>query len=299
MKSTRALVYSLFTAALIAGVQVAAQTINNGIISYTYVTTQQSAGAPVGASATPYSFQAFIEGSGITNSNLPASVTLPDTTNIPLVFNSGNGGRMVFQSASYSDVGALQTAFPNSDINSGPHYTLSANSQSPSLDLADVTQSHMLLPTVTLTGGSWNVGTGQYDFNPTNPLGISFNAISDLGTGDTDQYHFDYSFNGTNADGSGGQGFLGGGGQITAVNDVQSFYNFQFEPGTYTLEVGYDDLFSLDPNGFGSGQIAAGLYEVRSTISLNAIPEPSTYAAILGAVALAGVVVHRRRRQLA
>lgn len=31
-------------------------------------------------------------------------------------------------------------------------------------------------------------------------------------------------------------------------------------------------------------------------VSFTAIPEPSTYAAIFGALALAGVVVHRRRQ---
>lgn len=303
MKTTRGLIYSFFAvAALLAGVQAAAQTIDNGIVSYTYLTTQQSAGAPVGASANPYSFQVFIEGSGITGvegqsteGNLPATVSVPPSpTVLDLVFSSSNGnGRMLYQSAGYASDTALQTAFPNSDVTNGPHYVLSANGQNPSLDLTSIGSSVMNLPTITLTGGSWNVGTGQYDFNPNSTLGISFNPVSG---GSSDQFHFDYKFNGANTNGAGDQGFLNAGDTIDAVNDVQTFFNFQFQAGTYTIEVAYDDVMSFDPNGFGSGLIAAGIYEVRSTITLNAIPEPSTYAAIAGVLALAGVMIQRRRR---
>ena len=39
-----------------------------------------------------------------------------------------------------------------------------------------------------------------------------------------------------------------------------------------------------------------GLFTYRTQMTLIAVPEPSAYAAILGALALAGVVIRRRRQ---
>ena len=65
---------------------------------------------------------------------------------------------------------------------------------------------------------------------------------------------------------------------------------------TYTLELEYNLAPNAAQNLLGDGELDLGLFTYRTQMSLIAVPEPSTYAAIFGAVALAGVIFHRRRR---
>ncbi len=123
---------------------------------------------------------------------------------------------------------------------------------------------------------------------------MSFNNIS---SGGSDQFHYDAQVNGPNANGSGPSGFLTA--ATAAPNyiiDTSTFVAGQ----TYTLEVRYDDILSSNSDTYAGNPaniLGAGLYEISSTITLQAaIPESSTYSAIFGAVALAGVMLHRRRR---
>ncbi len=51
--------------------------------------------------------------------------------------------------------------------------------------------------------------------------------------------------------------------------------------------------------GYSGGAGSFGIDRVILTGAVTAIPEPSTYAAIVGAVALAGVVIHRRKKSRA
>jgi hypothetical protein len=57
-------------------------------------------------------------------------------------------------------------------------------------------------------------------------------------------------------------------------------------------------LLAVDlPGNISSIQIFTGTGDYAGvTLTVTAIPEPSTYAAIVGAIVLAGVVIHRRRR---
>ncbi|MBI2813234.1 MAG: PEP-CTERM sorting domain-containing protein [Opitutae bacterium] len=67
---------------------------------------------------------------------------------------------------------------------------------------------------------------------------------------------------------------------------------------TYTLEIEYNLALNTASNlfGGGAGELDLGLFTYRTQLTLIAVPEPSTYAAIFGGVALAGVMLHRRRR---
>jgi hypothetical protein len=65
---------------------------------------------------------------------------------------------------------------------------------------------------------------------------------------------------------------------------------------TYILEMEYNLAPNATVNLLGVGELDLGLFTYRTTVSLVAIPEPSTYAAIFGALALAGVMIVRRRR---
>ncbi len=161
--------------------------------------------------------------------------------------------------------------------------------------LSSIASSFINAPVVglTSTGGSW--GGGVYTFTVGQNITVAFNNIS---TGGSDQFHYDLDVQGPNSNGSGPNGFVTAG--TAAPNYVIDTSTF-LAGNTYTLGIGYDDILSFNGNGYNgapAGITVAGLYEIRSTITLYAaVPEPSTYAAIFGAVALAGVMLHRRRRQ--
>ncbi len=66
---------------------------------------------------------------------------------------------------------------------------------------------------------------------------------------------------------------------------------------TYQVEVEFDNILD-GPNAL-SGQLTGGqavaIYATRTQFNLLVIPEPSSYAALAGAGALALAVWHRRR----
>jgi hypothetical protein len=83
---------------------------------------------------------------------------------------------------------------------------------------------------------------------------------------------------------SGGLGFAGGQRDISHFDYVVNLYGNG--PGNY-------GLFEAGSLSDGTGHVYVG-YD-GGTLSLTAIPEPSTYAAILGLVSLGFAVVYRRK----
>ncbi len=69
----------------------------------------------------------------------------------------------------------------------------------------------------------------------------------------------------------------------------------------YAGSLEYSRVLGSGPNvdlsaTYGAGAIGAPIYTAYTAFAIQAIPEPSTYAAIIGGLALAGVVIHRRRK---
>ncbi len=66
--------------------------------------------------------------------------------------------------------------------------------------------------------------------------------------------------------------------------------------GTHYLSMDFNRLTAMDNSV--SGYVAVVGYNANTnlTIQVEAIPEPSTYAAIVGVITLAGVMIHRRRK---
>jgi len=93
---------------------------------------------------------------------------------------------------------------------------------------------------------------------------------------------------------SGGDGlalFDAGGSQVTTefFYSATTGFSFGFNPTTSTFG-------ALSANGsFGGFTSAGSPTNVGSPGTIGAIPEPSTYAALVGALALAGVALRRRR----
>jgi len=69
----------------------------------------------------------------------------------------------------------------------------------------------------------------------------------------------------------------------------------------YTVELSFDDIvggtnvFAYAGTGGMSAANYAGVYSAFTKFTIQAVPEPSTYAAIFGALALTGVLIRRRR----
>lgn len=68
--------------------------------------------------------------------------------------------------------------------------------------------------------------------------------------------------------------------------------NLSIVSGTYYVELEFNAVADIDTS-YGTG---VALYTSRTSFSIEAIPEPSTYAALLGAVALVAVGSRRRRQ---
>jgi PEP-CTERM motif len=75
---------------------------------------------------------------------------------------------------------------------------------------------------------------------------------------------------------------------------------YDFGSGTnYEIEGGFSNIFNLGATGLGDGSQEAfifGNYTAFQLVAGAAIPEPSTYGALLGSFALAGALLRRRRR---
>jgi hypothetical protein len=105
----------------------------------------------------------------------------------------------------------------------------------------------------------------------------------------------------------------GGGSEVTNESAPNSFYfsgtSVQMQiaantlsAGTYTAGMEFNNIVSslIDLSGtYGSGANGVSVYTAFTTFQIQAVPEPSTYAAVCGALALTGAAIYRRRRRAA
>lgn len=105
----------------------------------------------------------------------------------------------------------------------------------------------------------------------------------------------------------------GGGNEVTNETAPGSFYfsgtSVQLQiaantlsAGTYTAGMEFNNIVSslIDLSGtYGAGANGVSVYTAFTTFQIQAVPEPSTYAAIAGALALTGAAIYRRRRRAA
>lgn len=66
---------------------------------------------------------------------------------------------------------------------------------------------------------------------------------------------------------------------------------------TYTLEIEYSLITDGMVDRFNDAEISAGLFTYRTSLTIHAVPEPSTYALLGGLAALLGTMLTRRCRQ--
>jgi hypothetical protein len=140
-----------------------------------------------------------------------------------------------------------------------------------------------------ITNGSWI--SGQMQVDATINYTINFASFSSFNTDDS------YRLSIRN---------------ISDVEVASGFWNtagttsFVINANTLTAGQTYTASLQFNNNSIDYGVALAGAngnvgYSVINEfqiLAVSAIPEPSTYAAIFGALALTGVVIHRRRRLL-
>jgi hypothetical protein len=291
----------LFAAVLLTAIgRLAAQTVEFITVEYQQRNQQTGAATVVADALTPYRFQAEVDGTGITGSApLSAATVTYNSITQNLTYSSGSSNWR-YQSSAYQNLADLVAAFPTGS------YAMAltgAPTGSATITLNDPSSTTINAPLLTLssTGGAWS-GNAYY-FNPANTLSISFNAVFTGTPAGTKGYNYSVDLSGANA---------------AAANTPTGFIHYDPTTGnvapdtiatftigastlvsgsSYVLEVTYQDIQSVTANALGS--ITSGALVSRSTfVNLVAVPEPATWTAWLGALALAAVAMRRGSRSM-
>lgn len=314
MKTARRFLVVVFASVLIAGL--AQAQVQFVLVEKQVQFTQNSEATPSLASGTPYSFHFGVVGGATSISGLSSvqitttatgsgvgSVVLSSGTNYNASDNEWKSDTAVY--STLTGVGSLDAAYANGV------YALNVNATSFNITLGGGAGPYTdgypaAAPMVS--------GLSASDFNGSGQLKIDLSLSS-----------YTFTLNGLPGYSSGGHVgmFIEGVNEASFVSgtnpsgnvQAESMYFFPFKTdaevtfltfnpsastmvagNSYTLELEYNLAPNAGANALGVNEFDLGLFTYRTTVSLIAIPEPSTYAAILGALALAGVMFVRRRR---
>jgi hypothetical protein len=271
MKTTR-VILALFSV-VVTATSTLAQTVDFLVVSKIHDYTQTNNSTTVDAS-NPWAFEAHVEGNGdLSAAN--ALLTIPSGTgSTTMTFNAG-GEQWRIQS-SFANQGLLDAAY-----GSGA-YSLTAYGQT----VTPINVAGNLYPSAplatNLSGGTIVGGVLTWDVSQ---------ALTITITGTADHMGINIDGNSYNANPEGfGVGFL------TFTVPATTFV----AGNVYNVELDFDNIVGgILGNFTGTGAMAsvqyAGVYTAATSFTIQAVPEPSTYAAIFGAVALAGVMIRRRR----
>jgi|GEM_PF-2348076 len=273
---------ALLLASLAVVANLSAQTITGFGVARYYDVKQTTSGAPVASSANPYMISGYVFGSGLSGTYEITFSGGSETSPAIMTYNS-NGAE--FQSSGYTDLTALNAAYGSGSF--GMNISTGAGLLTPSLPSLPA-GGFPELPQI--TNGSWI--SNQMQIDATINYTINFAAFSSYDSVD-DSYKLSIR-NGSDVEvasgfwnSAGATSFLVSAGTLTAG---QTYYaSLQFNNNSISYAV---------PN-LGNGNVGYSTINEFEILAVGAIPEPSTYAAILGGLALAGVVIHRRRRHAA
>lgn len=302
MKTMRALL--IFSGAFFAVATGSAQTIQIVVLDRSVDYTQTVAGSASLASATPYEASVFING---TNLNQLSSVSFKKPGDGLTVYSGvqdGSEWNAPTSGNAFSTMSALDTAF------GAGAYTMSvvrtvggayADSSLTMTDLLGTTNDGLPnAPFVVATQGgnpvTWSGGkmlvdpslsltltSTTFTTNFTNGLGrVGLGVFGSIADQETDNEITDGSFT-----------FTGNTAQLViAANTFTSGQTYSGDMEFNNIQGSLVDLSGI----YGGSAKGIVLYSAFTSFQLQAIPEPSTYAAIFGALALAAVAIHRRRR---
>ncbi|MDI1338022.1 MAG: PEP-CTERM sorting domain-containing protein [Lacunisphaera sp.] len=249
-----------------------AQIVNFLIVEKVHDYTQTDNSTTVDAT-NPWRFEAHVEGS--TLSGIPApTITIPSGSGATTMIYNAVGDKWTINTP-YATQGALDAAYGN-----GTTYSITARGETIS-PISLTGDSYPLAPLATNLSGGTIVG-GILAWNVAQALTITITGTAD---------HMGIDVNGMSYN-NGIEAFSVG--TLTFVVPAASMV----AGNNYTVELNFDNFGGGTLGTVGTGLLTgaqyAGIYNSSTQFTIQAIPEPSTYAAILGAVALGGVMIRRR-----
>ena len=202
---------------------------------------------------------------------------LGTTTNITTV----ETGSQIFDNANaYADISTSNSNYPNGDFS----MALPNGTGTTSVTAFSLTgDTYPDVPKI--TGGTWS--GGKLLINPTQNYTLNFTAF---GATFVSGSKIEFKIEGPGSDGH----------EVSSSTDINSFF---IPAGSFVLADGSTTSTSLqfiniiDTDTSISGATGFTGYVTILSFKIQAIPEPSTYAAILGALALTGVMIARRRQR--
>lgn len=272
----------VFAGALVAAAVVQGQAINLYGVVKLYDLTQTSNSAPTPV-ANPYGFNAFADGSGTFSGTY--TVTYPGGTALPnpRTLTNETDGSSFEDAFAYASIAAVNAAYNNG------LYSMAIPNNGSAQSVTGLNLTGDIYPDAPMiTGGTWLGGKLQLD--PTINNTINFTAFT-LSSGSFTNLQDRIFLSSESASYDQGSStpvtsFVINAGTLTAGQ----IYDFEL----VFVNAVYVDTSTLTSTGGNEG--IAGYVTIVS-FDIQAIPEPSTYAAIFGVLALAGVVIHRRRKQ--
>lgn len=274
--------YLTIVAALWATACLPAQVISEYIVAYIKDHYQTQDGITSNgdlynqANTNVYGLFAQVSGTGLTTGY---SFTPPGGSAIAI--NSPETGALFFEDAfNYAGTTALFAAYPEGDFSMAVPNTNGANQTVSPFPL-----SGGAFPSIPeIIGGTWSGGKLQID--PTQNYTLTFSGFSGFGAGDSIRLGID----GTGSNGHDDE-------SSTAVT---TFFipagSIVLSPGqTAGAELNFINGITSDSSTIPGATGFTGYVTILS-FQIQAIPEPSTYAAVFGGFALAGALVYRRRR---
>ena len=280
---------NLYTSALVllglcsAGM---AQTVSTVLVEKYQTFTQTDATT---TASTGWGGDIRVEGNGGTTDNLSGLTAPTYTTPVGSGVASGtltydsNADRWSVGNT-YGSQSALDTAFASGA------YTVTVNSATVSLTLSGDTYPTNA-PAATVSQGSWSGGVLSID--PTQALTITTNQLLFGGSGG----HISINLSGDLQNFTGGYDAFASTGATGSLDVAAATF---ISGQSYTVKLQFSSLSSQDstdnPNGAGANSTNAAVYTDTTTFTIMAIPEPSTYALLMGGAALSGVLFVRNRR---
>ncbi|MCC6415410.1 MAG: PEP-CTERM sorting domain-containing protein [Opitutaceae bacterium] len=261
--------------AIIAATFASGQTVDTVFVGKQHTYTQVDNSTVSDVPGNPWGFHASVEGSGLSGET--PSITLAGGSGSTTFSYDAGDGEWKLES-NYADSTALDAAY-----NSGS-YSITILSQTISV-ISLTGDSFPTAPLASLSGGT--ISGGVLTWNPNTALTITIggSGIDHMGI-----YVFGQGYN------NGAEGF----GVSTQSFTVPAFSLTGGQ--SYTVELSFDDVvggtepFTFNGSGGMSSVSYAGAYTSQTKFTIQAVPEPAAYAAILGALTLVGAIVLRRRQ---
>lgn len=262
---------------------------------HVYVQTGNNTAVPATYSAGvtgPYAFVVSVEGDNDLSDYDPIpSFTVPGGSTyggpLTLALQTGNDWRR----SNYYSSSPFAGDFPTGT------YTVTANGHTLSMDLTG--NLFPAAPAVNITGGSGTWSGNTLTVNPGTTLTLTTSSFAGFDESNGALFNHVGLFLAQNGSAlaelesfsdSADPYFASG----TGNADFLAISNYTFTSGTYFVEMEFNAITGIDTSYTNVNSLA--LYTARTTFNIQVIPEPSAYAVMFGVVAMAGVMLARRRR---